>query len=204
MIMEVKIKNIPIKQLELNEGQIDGLPKNPRFIKDDRFRALIKSLQDAPEMLNLRELIVVEHDNSYVVIGGNMRLRASIELGITELPCKILPKDTPVEKLREYTIKDNNGFGENDWDLLANEWDEIELEEWGTELPTDWDDADKEHLETGIEVENGLQQHKIKIGGIVIILSDEEYVRLYEKAKEYCETYQNTYGFITYILDGDN
>ncbi len=132
------IQDIKISKLELNKGQIDGLPKNPRFIRDDRFTALIKSIEDAPEMLRLRELLVVEHGGKFVVIGGNMRLRACKELGYKEIPCKVLPADTPVAKLREYAIKDNNGFGEDDWDILANEWNAEELTEWGMELPTEW------------------------------------------------------------------
>ena len=67
-----------------------------------------------------------------------MRLKACRELGFTELPCKVLPKDTPIEKLREYARKDNIAFGEDDWDLTANEWDTEELEKWGMELPTEW------------------------------------------------------------------
>ena len=130
---------IKTSSLEVNKGQIEGLPKNPRFIRDERYKALVKSIEDAPEMLNLRELIVVEHGKKYVVIGGNMRLRACKELGYAEVPCKVLPADTPVAKLREYAIKDNNGFGEDDWDILANEWDSEELEDWGVELPMDWD-----------------------------------------------------------------
>ena len=134
-----QIKDIDIKRLELNKGQVEGLPKNPRFIRDERYKALVKSIEDAPEMLNLRELIVVEHGNKFVVIGGNMRLRACKELGMETVPCKVLPADTPVAKLREYAIKDNNGFGEDDWDILANEWDAEELQDWGMELPMDWD-----------------------------------------------------------------
>jgi len=133
------IQIIDIKRLEVNKGQVEGLPKNPRFIRDDRFNALVKSIKDAPEMLKLRELIVVEHGKKFVVIGGNMRLRACKELGMETVPCKVLPADTPVAKLREYAIKDNNGFGEDDWDVLANEWDAEELQEWGMELPMDWD-----------------------------------------------------------------
>ena len=129
---------IKTSSLEVNKGQIEGLPKNPRFIRDERYKALVKSIEDAPEMLNLRELLVVEHGKKYVVIGGNMRLRACKELGYAEVPCKVLPADTPVAKLREYAIKDNNGFGEDDWDVLANEWDAEELQEWGMELPMDW------------------------------------------------------------------
>ena len=133
------IQEIKISKLEVNKGQVEGLPKNPRFIRDERFKALVKSIEDAPEMLKLRELLVVEHGNKFVVIGGNMRLRACKELGMETVPCKVLPADTPVAKLREYAIKDNNGFGEDDWDVLANEWDAEELQEWGMELPMDWD-----------------------------------------------------------------
>ena len=133
------IQDIDIKRLELNKGQVEGLPKNPRFIRDERYKALVKSIEDAPEMLKLRELLVVEHGSKFVVIGGNMRLRACKELGMETVPCKVLPADTPVAKLREYAIKDNNGFGEDDWDILANEWDAQELEDWGVELPMDWD-----------------------------------------------------------------
>lgn len=145
-------KNIRISELEVNKGQIEGLPKNPRFIRDTRYEALKKSIEDAPEMLALRELIVYPKGKKYVVIAGNMRLRACRDIGYKELPCKVLDKDTPVEKLREYTIKDNNGFGEDDWDILANEWDEVELKEWGMEIPTEWDNGDEEEEEEEEEI----------------------------------------------------
>lgn len=145
-------KNIPISQIEPNKGQIEGLPKNPRFIKDARFEALKKSIEDAPEMLALRELIVYPIKGQsvikYVAICGNMRLRACQQLGYKELPCKVLPVETPVEKLREYTIKDNIGFGADDWDVLANEWDADELAEWGVELVNDFAD-DEQNPYTG-------------------------------------------------------
>lgn len=141
----VEAKNIDIKKLEVNKGQIEGLPKNPRFIRDDRYEALKKSISDAPEMLSLRELIVYPFNGKYVICGGNMRFRACKDLGHKEIPCKVLDADTPVEKLREYTIKDNNGFGQDDFDLLANEWDVDELTDWGTELPDfDVDDVETE------------------------------------------------------------
>lgn len=127
-------KNLDISLLEVNKGQLYGLPKNPRFIKDDRYLALKKSIEEAPEMLSIREIVVYPLENGhYVVIGGNMRLRACQEIGYKELPCKILPLETPVAKLREYTIKDNIAFGSNDWDVIANEWDTEELAEWGME-----------------------------------------------------------------------
>lgn len=126
-------KNIPISKLEVNKGQIEGLPKNPRFIKDDRFEALKKSIQDAPEMLALRELIVYPFGDKFIVIGGNMRLRACKDLGYKEIPCKVLDETTPPEKLREYTIKDNVAFGKDDFDILANEWEVDELVDFGME-----------------------------------------------------------------------
>lgn len=132
-----QIKNVKVSQLEINNGQLEGLPKNPRFIKDNKYKALLKSISDAPEMLALREILAYEYKpNKYVVIGGNMRLRACKELGYKELPCKILPAETPVEKLREYTIKDNNNFGQYDWDVMANEWAQEEVEAWGVDV--DW------------------------------------------------------------------
>ena len=126
---------IKLSKLLLNSGQIDGLPKNPRFIKDDRYDKLKQSLIDAPEMTNYRGLLVFPHGEKYVTIGGNMRLRAARELGWKEIECIVIPEDTPVEKLREYTIKDNVAFGSDDWDSIANEWDEFELEQWGIEIP---------------------------------------------------------------------
>ena len=131
-------KNIKIADIEPNKGQIEGLPQNPRFIKDNRFKQLVKSIEDAPEMLDPRPLIVYPHEKKYVIIAGNMRFRACKELGYKELPCYVLPEETPTEKLREYAIKDNIGFGADDWDLLANEWDADELKEWGIETPEDW------------------------------------------------------------------
>lgn len=127
---------LKISQLSTNKGQIEGLPKNPRFIRDNDFERLKKSIQDDPEMLELREVLVYPHGNKFVIIGGNMRYRAAKELGFKELPCKIIAEGTPVEKLRAYTIKDNNSFGEYNFDDLANEWELEELEDWGVKLPS--------------------------------------------------------------------
>lgn len=135
-----EVRNISISKLEINEGQMYGLPRNPRWIRDARYEALKKSIQDAPEMLDLRELLVYPlsdlegHEDKFIVIGGNMRLRACTELGFDEVPCKVLPLETPVKKLREYVIKDNESFGQNDYDILADEWDSRELQDYGMEL----------------------------------------------------------------------
>lgn len=126
---------IKLSKLVENKGQIEGLPANPRFIKDDKYAKLKKSLEDDPEMLELRELLVYPLDNKFVVIGGNMRLKALRELGVAECPCKVIPKETPIAKLRAYTIKDNNSFGEYDIDMLLRDWSDDELLEWGCDLP---------------------------------------------------------------------
>lgn len=130
----MRLEKVSINKLKLNTGQIEGLPKNPRFIKNERYEALKKSIEDAPEMLELRELIVYDNKDCFVIIGGNMRFRALKELGYKEVSCKILDNNTDVKKLREYLIKDNVAFGSTDWEALSNEWDIEELQDWGQEL----------------------------------------------------------------------
>lgn len=132
--LEFKREVVPVKEIEYNRGQVEGLPKNPRFVKDNRYELMKKSISDSPEMLELREVIIYPFEGKYVAIGGNLRLRALKELGYKEAPCKILPEDTPKEKLREYAYKDNQSFGEDDNDILRNEWDTTELVGWGFEL----------------------------------------------------------------------
>ncbi|WP_138481579.1 ParB N-terminal domain-containing protein [Dyadobacter bucti] len=128
-------QTIKIHLLEYNTGQIEGLPANPRFIKDDKYEKLKMSLQEDPEMLELRELLVVPLDKIFVVIAGNMRLRAASELGIKELPCKVIAAGTDPATLRAISIKDNISYGNHDWDMLANEWEVEELEHWGLDIP---------------------------------------------------------------------
>jgi len=142
--MKIISKILPLASLETNTGQIDGVPKNPRFIKDYRYQKLKQSVIEDPEMLELRELLVFPLKNEYIVIAGNQRLAVCRELKFESTLCKILPADTPAEKLKRYIIKDNIPFGEPDWDSLANEWDESELIDWGLEMPfLDNDKADK-------------------------------------------------------------
>ena len=129
---------LAISLLDFNKGQLQGLPKNPRFFRDYRYEAMKRSIEESPEMLELRELIVYPFpEGRYVVVCGNLRLRACKELGYKELPCKILDPETDVKKLREYATKDNVSFGENDTDIMSNEWDKGELQDWGVEFPAE-------------------------------------------------------------------
>lgn len=122
--------------LELNEGQLEGLPKNPRYIKDERFAKLKHSLEQSPEFLEANPLKVYPLDNGhYIIIGGNMRFLAGKEVGLKEFPCYIFKKETTVQKLKEYAIKDNIAYGNTDWDSLANDdWEVSDLEEWGMDV----------------------------------------------------------------------
>lgn len=128
-------ETISINLLDFNKGQLKGLPKKPRFVRDYRFEATKRSIEESPEMLELRELIVYPYaDGRYIVVCGNLRLRACKELGHKEVPCKVLKAETTPEKLREYATKDNVNFGENDLDIMQNEWNISELQNWGVEF----------------------------------------------------------------------
>ena len=148
---------IDITKLEYNEGQIEGLSKNPRWLHDDEGKKLKKSLIDSPEFLEYKPLMVYAMDNGkYVTICGNMRLRVARKLreeGHTKfdtIPCVILKADTPIEKIKEYAIKDNVQAGNWDWNELANgEWETDDLQNWGVDcsfLNTDDDDTDIDEL----------------------------------------------------------
>lgn len=148
MTTEFDFQTIRISLPDFNKGRLDGLPKNPRFFRDYRYDAMKKSIEDSPEMLNLRELIVYPVGERYIVVCGNLRLRACKELGYKELPCKVLNPETPVKKLREYATKDNVSFGENDMDVMMNDRDKSELQDRGIEFaPEPEKDEFKERFE---------------------------------------------------------
>lgn len=154
---EIQTQMIPIGQIEPNKGQIEGLPKNPRLIRDEHFKKLKQSIEDNPEMLYLRELLVFPHEGKYITIGGNMRLMAMRDLGYTEAPCKVIPEDTSIEQLKAYTIKDNAAYGEWDYDLLANEWDAELLDAWCIDVwqePTDTKQKETEEDDFDEEVQD--------------------------------------------------
>ena len=115
---------------EINIKEIKSNPNNPRVLKDDKFKKLVQSLKDFPEMANVRPIVV---NTDMIVLGGNMRLRAMQEAGWKKAPVQIV--DWSIEKQNEFIIKDNVGFGEWDWDVLANEWDVEKLEDWGLDVP---------------------------------------------------------------------
>lgn len=119
-------------------------PTNPRVLRDEKFLRLKQSITDFPDMLNYRSIVAVtDTDGKFMVLGGNMRLRALQDLGIKEVPVMLADHWTE-EQRREFIIKDNVGFGEWSWEALANEWDGGQLAEWGLDLPKDPLPADED------------------------------------------------------------
>jgi ParB-like chromosome segregation protein Spo0J len=118
------IQNVPINTVKAN-------PNNPRIIKDDKFAKLVKSINEFPQMLNLRPIVV---NDDMIVLGGNMRLKACKEAGLKDIPI-IKASELTEQQQKEFIVKDNVGYGEWDWNDLANNWDSEQLIDWGLDIP---------------------------------------------------------------------
>lgn len=169
----MEIKRIRLTDLEQNKGQVKGLPSNPREWTRGDLDKLISNIKQTPELLEMRGLIVYPYQGKYIILGGNMRFSALREMNEPDAPCMVVPEDTPIEKLREITILDNGSFGSWDYDMLANEWDDLPLADWG--VPA-WEtekavDEVKEHedlshkcdalFQISIDCEDELEQERI-------------------------------------------
>jgi len=143
-------------------SEVKTNPKNPRLIKDDKFKKLVKSIQEFPQMLELRPIVV---DENNIVLGGNMRLKACKEAGMKEVFIVKAENLTELQK-DEFIVKDNVGFGEWDWDMLANEWDTEKLDEWGLDLPVDLSVTELEAEEDDFSVPDGGIETDIVLGDL--------------------------------------
>jgi hypothetical protein len=169
------MQKIKISKLKLH-------PDNPRFIRDDKFKKLIQSLTEFPQMADTRPLVV---NQDMVILGGNMRLRAMKELGWKEAPVLIVDWDE--ERQKEFVIKDNVGFGEWDWDEIANKWDDLPLDEWGLDKPAPDFDEEKEipFVEEEKEVTEEFRKGDvIELGGIHRIIVGGNSPEAIEKVTE--------------------
>lgn len=126
----METRRIRIKDLEQNTGQIEGLPGNPRQWTRAEVERIARSLQETPELFEARPLIVIPHGDKFVILGGNLRFAGCKHNKDKDVPCFVLPEDTPIDKMKEIVIKDNGSFGSWDYDALANEWD-VPFEDWG-------------------------------------------------------------------------
>ena len=180
----MEIKRLRLTDLEINRGQVPGLPSNPRQWSRGDLDKLIQSIKDTPELLEARGPIVWPYEGKYIILGGNMRFSALREMNAVDTPCIVMPEDTPTEKLREIVIKDNGQFGAWDYDMLANEWDDLPLCEMGVpawetedvsgsieqkEVEEDDFDAEKDHIE--VRCKKGdiwqLGEHRLMCGDSV-------------------------------------
>ncbi len=146
----MEIEKLSISEIVLN-------PDNPRIIKDYKFSKLVKSIREFPQMLEIRPIVV---NDKNVILGGNMRYKASIEAGLDEVYI-VRANNLTQEQQREFVIKDNVGFGEWDWDLLGNQYEYDQLEDWGLDaIKHDWDDLD--YIDEEIQAPNP-ESNKITI-----------------------------------------
>ena len=158
---------------------IKSNPNNPRVIKDDKFAKLVNSIKEFPKMMELRPMVV---NSDMVVLGGNMRLKALKEAGYKEVPDEWVKSAESLteEEQRRFIIADNVGFGEHDWDMLANEWDAVELEAWGLDIP---------ELKA---IDNSEEGDEIKIPKSLQVIPKKEYILIMadEDSEEWQELQQ--------------
>jgi len=183
-------------------NEVKSNPNNPRIIKDDKFKKLVASIKELPQMLELRPIVVNE---DMIVLGGNMRLKACKEAGLKEVPI-IKATDLSEEQQRAFIIKDNVGFGEWDWDALANEWDAEQLEEWGLDV---WkgDNVDLDSLSDEFSLPEG---DKAPFQQMTFTLADEQAEQIKNAIADikqteeykYCETMgnENSNGNALYLI----
>ena len=155
-----RITRLPIASVVQNVGQIDGLPCNPRQWTQTDIDRIAKSLRETPELFEARPLIVYLHGGQYVILGGNLRFEGAKKNRMQDVPVHVLPEGMDTEKLKEIVIKDNGSFGEWDMDMLANEWDDLPLADWGigvhwdTGVLTETQGGGKEHDDLSTEVKS--------------------------------------------------
>jgi hypothetical protein len=187
-----KHQTVKISEVKLN-------PNNPRLIKDDKFKKLVQSIKDFPEMLDIRPIVV---NSDMVILGGNMRFKACKEAGLKEVPI-IVADNLTEEQQREFLIKDNTSGGEWDWDLLANEWDAEQLNDWGLEVwqapaEIDYSLLDDEDVSSQLEdMTNGVKK------AIQIEFEAEHYEEAYELVKFWREREAYVGGMIMEYLKAE-
>ena len=181
----MKVTITKISEVKLN-------PNNPRLIKDDKFTKLVQSIKDFPEMLDIRPIVV---NADMVILGGNMRFKACKEAGLKEIPV-IIADNLTEEKQKQFLIKDNVSGGEWDWDMLANEWDSEELEDWGLDVwkapaEVDYSILDDEDLDSELQdLVNGVKK------AIQIEFEPEHY----EDAQELVKFFRNNKVYVGGLL----
>tara|TARA_R100000458_G_C8277373_1_gene252876 strand:+ start:3305 stop:4036 length:732 start_codon:yes stop_codon:yes gene_type:complete len=163
---------------KININKIKGNPGNPRIIKNDKFKKLVKSIEEFPEMLELRPIVV---DENMMILGGNMRWKASKELGLKEVWIDTATGLSEEQK-KEFIVKDNVSFGEWEWDVLANQWDSVEITDWGLDVWQNEDDVKEKEKYTG-KIETPKYEPTGVKPGVQDLYNTEKADKLIEKIK---------------------
>ena len=181
------MQRIDIQLIDKNEGQLEGLPANPRFIRDEKFKKLVESVKKDPELLQYRGILVFPYEGRFIAIGGNQRLEACREAKMKDVPCEILPENTPLEKLKAFALKDNSSYGEWDFALIES---------------TDWLDFIKNDDSLDLELPASMEKHiaegftspekSISLDYTVFFDTKEECDMFYDFLSKLRETYPNT------------
>lgn len=202
---------LSISLLEENIGQIDGLPRNPRFIKDSKFERLKQSITANPEMLYLRECIVVPYEGKYVVLGGNQRYSAMKELGFENAPCKIIPEDTDIRQMKAIVAKDNIGYGEWDLEVLKEEWELSDIKDFDLDEVVGFGEGELDSIEDEDEEGDsepsevsafGAHTDFMRFGEYKCEMTEEEFVWLRDTFQSYRRDNDGqSEGFINFLRE---
>jgi ParB-like chromosome segregation protein Spo0J len=181
-----------MKTETLKLSKLKGNPSNPRVLRDEKFAKLKASIEAFPDMLQKRPIVAVtDKDGKYMVLGGNMRLKACADLGMKDVPV-ILADEWTEEQRREFIIKDNVGFGEWDWDQLANEWKAEDLDAWGLDVPKFADTPDYSILDE----EDTAQQLQDMANGVKKAIQIEFEAEHYEEAYALVKHWRDAGGYV--------
>lgn len=194
-MLETARKQYQMKDKGVKLSSIQKNPSNPRFIKDDRFKKLVKSLEEFPEMMKLRPIII---NKNAVILGGNQRYEALKQIGYKEIPETWVQKaeDLTEAQQREFIIKDNVGFGQHDWDKLANEWNTEDLVDWGLDVPNFENDVDYSVLDDD-DVSSEIDGMKDGVKRAIQIEFESEH---YDEAYELVKFFRNKGGDVGLII----
>ena len=179
-----------MQKLKLNEIKLN--PNNPRIIKDDKFKKLVQSIKDFPEMLDIRPIVV---NSDMIILGGNMRFKACKEAGLKEIPV-IIADNLTEEQQREFLIKDNTSGGEWDFEMLHNEWDVEQLEEWGLDVPSFDTDVDYSILDDD-DVSTQLEDMTNGVKKAIQIEFDIEH---YDEASQLVKFWRDQKAYVGYMV----
>lgn len=177
----METKRLPLAKVKQNTGQIEGLPSNPREWTQTDIDRIAKSLKETPELFEARPLIVYPNNGEYVILGGNLRFEGAKKNKMKDVPVHILAEGMSIDKLKEIVIKDNGSFGAWDMDMLANEWDDLPLKDWGVDAAWDVKKVDVDLLSDDFSLPSG---DKEPFQQMTFLLADAQAAEIKEALEE--------------------